>query len=181
MQFVKTYDYSPELIDNILACVDNTLEKSLIDQIIEEFYKAGLFIKIKHCFPDMPKAYYRILCFIKKSSEAVIINTRQDLGKDGVVDGLNIQIRITNQYTLNNLDQLSENVRNQIVNANDCRYCSEACIGKKYVFSYNNIDYAKCQYLCSNFRIMIENIDDIKSVMDIIKAEISYKKTNKKV
>lgn len=181
MQFVKTYDYSPELLDSILSGVNKASDTFLITQILGLFHDAGLHIKVKQCFPDSPNEYYRLSCFIKKSAETVIINTKQDLGKDGVIDGLNIQIRILNQDTLNNLDLLSENIRNQIIRANDCRYCSDKCVGKKYVFSYNDTEYTKCQYLCSNFRLTVENDNDINNIISIIKAEISYKNTKKKV
>ena len=179
MPFVVNYEYSPELMDSIVDSVSNASDKKLINQILGLFYEAGLHIKVKHCFPDTPKAYYRILLFIKKSAEAVIINTKEDLGKEGVADGLNIQVRIVNQNTLDNLEKVSENIRNQIVGANDCRYCSEKCVGKKYVFSYNETEYTKCQFLCSNFRMTIENDSDIESVINIIRDEIAYKKTRK--
>lgn len=179
MPFVVTYEYSPELMDSIVDSVSKVSDKKLINQILGLFYEAGLHIKVKHCFPDTPREYYRILCFIKKSAEAVIINTKEDLGKEGVRDDLNIQVRIVNQNTLDNLDQLSENIRKQIVGANDCRYCSEKCVGKKYVFSYNDTEYTKCQYLCSNFRMTIENDSDIESIINIIRDEITYKKPKK--
>ncbi len=174
MQYVKVYDYSPELLDIISASVDGDCEKALISRFTEAFAEAGLAVRIKHCFPDTPKAYYRITCFIKKSAEAVIVNTRQDLGKDGVTDGMSVQLRITDQRTLDSLDRLSEGVRRQIVGAIDCRFCSDKCEGKKYVFSYGGSEYTKCRYICSNFRITAENAADIESIMYIVRSEIEY-------
>lgn len=174
MQYVKMYEYSPELIDTILASVDGAVENALISQIAGTFSQAGLIIRIKHCFPDTPNEYYRITCHIKKSAEAVIVNTRQDLGKDGVTDGMSVQLRITDQRTFDTLERLSEGVRRQIVGAIDCRFCSDKCTGKKYVFSYEGNEYTKCRYICSNFRLTAENTSDIESIMDIVRSEIEY-------
>lgn len=178
--YMEVYDYTPDLLDRIIADVDENSEKLIIKKTIEMFCDAGLTIKVKHLFPNTLNAYYRIMCFIKKSAEAVIINTRTDIGKEGVINGHNIQIRICNQNTLDNLDQLNESIRNQIINAQDCRFCSNKCVGKRYVFTYNNTEYTKCQYLCSNFRIIVDNEEDVNSVIDIIRAEISYKKPKRK-
>lgn len=117
---MQVYDYAPELFNNIVADIKEASEKSLTEQVIKLFYDTGLTVKVKHIFLDTPNAYYRVLCFIKKSAESVIINTRNDLGKDGVVDGFNIQIRIVNHNIFNNLNQFTENIQNQIVNAHDC-------------------------------------------------------------
>lgn len=174
------YDYSSELHERIIADIDKEIDKVCVEKILNIFHDAGLTIKVKHLFPDTPNAYYRILCFIKKSSEAVIINTRTDLGKEGVVDGLLLQIRIVNKNTFDILDQLSESIRSQIVGGNECRFCSAKCEGKRYEFVYAGTEYTKCQYLCSNFRLTIHDENAVEDVVRIIKDELSYKKSKKK-
>lgn len=178
--YKKEYDYSPELHDRIMADIDQPLDKVCAKKILNIFHDAGLPIKVKHLFPDTPNAYYRILFFIKKSAESVIINTRTDLGKEGVVDGLSIQIRIVNINTFGKLAQFTENIRSQITGANECRFCSANCEGKRYEFTYAGIEYTKCRYLCSNFRLTIHNDEDINDVVSIIKAELVYKKPKNK-
>lgn len=173
---MEVYNYTPELIRNVLSSLDAETDRNLTEQIVSLFYDAGLTIKIKHIFYGTPNAYYRIQCYIKKSAESVIINTRNDLGKSGVVDGLNVQVRIENRDVFERLDSLSESIRKQIVEASDCRYCSAKCEGKRYVFTYANTEYTKCQYLCSNFRFTSNAKEDFNSIVDIIKKEILYKK-----
>lgn len=169
---MKVYDYSSEIVNGIIASIENQAEKSVAQQIIERFVQAGLTVKVKHIFYDKPWAYYRILCFIKKSAETVIINTKNDLGKDGVVDGMNIQIRITNGNTFEKLDELECSVRKQIINAHDCSYCSAKCEGKRYLFAYQGKDYVKCQFLCSNFRFANICKSSIPSIITIVNGEL---------
>lgn len=177
---MEVYDYTPTLLHDMTADLKDLLEKQAVEQIVNLFYEADLPVKVKHLFPDTPKSYYRILCFIKKSAEAVIINTRNDLGKEGVEDGLNLQVRIVNSVTFDRLDAFTENVRGQITDANDCRFCSAKCEGKRYVFSYAGTEYTKCQYLCSNFRFTIQTKEDVRDIAAIVKDEIAYKKAKKK-
>ena len=168
---MQIYDYSPELLQNILSVIDRKAERDLTERIVRYFIDAGLTVKVKHIFYDKPWAYFRVMCYIKKSAEAVIINTKTDLGKEGVVDGMAFQLRISNTKTFEELDKLSENVRNQIVNANDCGYCSAKCEGKRHTFSYNGTDHVKCHFICSNFRFADISEIDIASIMAIIKNE----------
>jgi len=171
------YEYSEELHERIISDIENSLDKELIERVLGVFNDAGLPIKVKHLFPDTPNAYYRILCFIKKSAEAVIINTRTDLGKEGVTEGLSTQVRIANKNTFDKLDQFTENIRTQIIKANDCRFCSDKCEGKRYEFEYNDDKYVKCHYLCSNFCFTIHDIADIEDIISIIKDELAFAKT----
>lgn len=178
--YKKEYDYSPEIHERMVNTLDQAVDKDCVERILNIFHDAGLTIKVKHLFPDTPNAYYRILCFIKKSAESVIINTRTDLGKEGVIDGLSIQIRIVNKNTFEMLEQFTESIRSQIIGANECRFCSEKCDGKRYEFAYAGTEYTKCQYLCSNFRLTVHDEKMVDDVVSIIKDELAYQSTKKK-
>ena len=118
---------------------------------------------------------YRILCFIKKSAEAVIINNK-GMGCDGV----SVQVRIDDRSVLDRLQDLNENIRNQIINAADCGGCSTKCEGKKYVFAYQGKEYTKCRFICNNFRFQNIEKDDISDLMSIITNEIVCKQARSK-
>ena len=178
---MEVYDYTPMLLENIVSDLSAPLEQHIVERIVKLFYEAGLPVKVKHLFPNTPNSYWRILCFIKKSAEAVIINTRNDLGKEGVKDGLNLQLRIMNRASFDRLDEFTENVRDQIIGANDCRFCSAKCEGKRYVFAYAGAEYVKCQYLCSNFRFVIQTEEDIRDIAALVEDEIAFGKAKKKV
>jgi hypothetical protein len=174
---MNVYPYSPDLLEKIIENIDQKLEKDSIKLIVKYFENANLKITVKHLFYDKPCAYYRILCFIKKSKESVIINTKNDLGKSGVTDGMIIQLRIENKETLSNFNEFTENIRKQILEGNNCGYCSKKCEGKRYTFMHNNKEYVKCYMLCSNFRFRIYDEEDFKNLMEIIQNEIKlYKK-----
>lgn len=174
--YMETYDYAPERLNEITGSLLPP-EKLLVSRMLDLFHDAALPIKVKHLFPNTPNAYYRIVCFIKKSAEAVIINTRTDWGKDGVTDGLNLQIRIACAQTLAQLDTLSESIRTQILHAGDCRFCSPKCEGQRYVFTYADTQYTKCRYLCSNFRFTLQSEADADDLIRIAAAEIACKKS----
>jgi len=168
---MQELEYSQALLDNILGNIKGQAEKDAVRQIIGRFYEAGLTINVKHIFPDKPWAYYRMLCFIKKSAEAVIVNTKTDLGKEGIVEGISLQLRITNQNIFERLNEFTDNIRGQILDANDCRYCSAKCAGKQYAFDYQGHKYVKCHYICSNFRFNGINENNVADIMLIIDNE----------
>lgn len=172
--------YSPELLDVIIADIDGETAKEQARQIIKLFDEAGLTIKVKNIFPLKPNAYYRVLCFIKKSKETVIINTKQDNGPSGVVEGMTIQLRIEDENSFAKLDDLTENIREQILNASDCRSCSSKCDGKRYVFTYHGTEYTKCQFLCSNFRFRVADDNDVDSVTKLVEQELAFATHKKK-
>ena len=176
---MTTYDASPDMLALVLSSIDTPAVQFAVREAISFFLEAGLVVKIKHLFPDTPNAYFRILCFIKKSAEALIINTRTDRGREGVTDGVNFQLRILNPETFARLNELSPSILRQILSANDCRFCSSKCEGKRYVFSYDGKEYVKCQYLCSNFRFTIEEEAEADSLLDLIRREIEYKPQKK--
>lgn len=171
---MNVFPYSPDLLDDILTDINSDVAKKTARQIIRLFDEAGLTIKVKHIFPMKPTAYYRVLCFIKKSKETVIINTKQDNGPAGVVEGMNIQLRIENENSFTTLDDLTENIRRQILNASDCRFCSPKCDGKRYIFTYHGTEYTKCQMLCSNFRLRVTDENDINSIIKLVGLEITF-------
>ena len=177
---MEVLQYSPDLLEPILADIEGEAAKSAARGIIEAFDKNGLTIKVKHIFPTKPAAYFRVLCFIKKSKEAVIINTKNDLGPKGVIPGMNIQLRIENGSTLVGLDEFTENIRSTIINGNDCCYCSEKCKRNCSVFTYNGINYVKCQFICSNFRFHDIEESDISDLLYIVNGEIEYKQKSPK-
>ena len=135
--------------------------------------RRGLAIKVKHIFPDKPSAYCRVLCFFKKSTEAVILNTKTDQGKDGVFPGMMLQMRIANPSSFARLDAYIAHIRDQILNAGDCRHCSPKCEGKQYVFWYQGKAYEKCQFLCSNFRFREIQDSDVADILAILDGEFA--------
>ena len=172
---MEVVEYSPVLLDEIIAVVDGDLNKEATKQIVGCFERAGLPIKVKRYFLPQLKDTFRVLCFIKKSSETVIVNT------DGFgFEGLTIQLRILNSDSFVRLDELSENIRNQILTAGDCSYCSIKCDGKRYVFTYNGSEHSKCQMLCSNFRFKIEDEADIAGILKLVEREIEFAARKKK-
>jgi hypothetical protein len=178
---MEVLPYSPDFLETIVSEIKGQSGKKLANEIISCFDKAGLTVKVKQLFPNKPNSYCRVLCFIQKSREAVIINTKTDCGTDGVVEGMNIQVRIENKNTFDKINEFNGNVCSQFLNANDCRYCSTKCEGKRYTFSFNGKDYVKCQFLCSNFRFVDIKKDDIPHIMDIINGEINFKEKKRKI
>ena len=134
------------------------------------FADRSLPVRVKQYNQPCMKGTFRIMCFIKKSAEAVIINNK-GMGRDGV----SIQVRIDDRNTLSKLDDFNENIRNQILNSGDCGHCSSKCEGKQYVFTYQENEYVKCHFLCNNFSFQNINKNDIADLIEIINNEIEYK------
>jgi len=112
---MEVIDISPELLDMILATFPAENEKDAVRQIVQSFVECGLSVKVKQYHQPCMQGTFRILCFIKKSAESVIINNK-GMGRDGV----SIQVRIEDRSTLERLDCLGENIKTQILNAGDC-------------------------------------------------------------
>ena len=167
---IQVLPYSLDLLDNIIKDIKGQAAKNVTLKIIQCFYTKGFTIKVQHIVPAKSRAYYRILCFVKKSKETVSINTKTD-GAD-----VDIKIRIENHNTFDKLDDFTDNIRNQILNATDCHCCSEKCEEKnrKYRFVYQGKEYLKCQYLGCNFRFPKIEEYDIVSIIDIINGELAY-------
>ena len=166
----KALDLSAEFLETFLLTIKED-EKEIVRQIVKRFEDCGLPIKTKQYDQPCMEGTFRILCFIKKSAEAVIINNK-GMGREGV----SIQVRINDKGILDRLDDLSENVRNQILNSGNCRNCSSKCENKKYSFKYQKKAYLKCHFICNNF--FFQNLDknDIKCLLSIIKNEINYRR-----
>jgi hypothetical protein len=171
----KAIDLSAELLETFLSTVYEENEKEIVQQIVERFVDCGLPVKMKQYDQPSMKGTFRILCYIKKSAEAVIINNR-GMGRGGI----SIQVRIDDRSTFDRIDSFSQNIKNQILNAGNCGYCSSKCESKKYAFIYQEKEYTKCHFLCNNF--FFQNIDknDVDGIMDIISSEIAYKQTRTK-
>jgi len=166
----KAIDLSAEFLETFLSTIYKENEKEIVRQIVKRFVDFGLPVKTKQYDQPCMGNTYRILCFIKKSAEAVIINNK-GMG----CDGMSIQVRIDDRGTLDKIDSFSQNIKNQIINAGNCGYCSSKCEGKKYVFTYQGDEYIKCHFLCNNFSFQNINENDVVSIMDIINNEIAYK------
>jgi hypothetical protein len=117
---------------------------------------------------------YNVHFLIKGSKDAIIISTRNFGG---------VQLRIKDWSTFDKLDEYSENIRNNILNAHPCQRCTpdggEFMGHGEYVFTYKGVEYRKCQMLCGNFKLSNLTDDDIDSLMDIINREISFGKTKR--
>ena len=171
----KGIDFTPELFETILSTIDSTEEKAVIRKIVGLFIDRGLPVKIKEYNQAVMEGTYRVLCFIKKSAEAVIINNK-GMGRDGV----SIQVRIEDRSTLGKLSDFNDSIRNQILNSANCGYCSTKCGDKKYVFTYEENEYVKCHFLCNNFTFQRFTSEDIDDFVDIIDNEILYKQNGHK-
>lgn len=165
---VKTADLTPE---EIAATLNNSYEKKMTLAVLHAFLANGLTYQTKTAWKPKNSAApdsYRVFCYIKKSKEAMILNT--EYYDDG---SFLLQVRILDSSTFDKLDELSENIRNQILHAYyDCKNCG--CSEKAYVFQHEGHEYRKCRMLCGNFRLSVRNDEDIESVMDIINREIVY-------
>lgn len=80
---MEVVDITPALLETILATFHTDAEKELSRQIVRCFAARGLPVKVKQYHQPCMNGTYRILCFIKKSAEAVIINNK-GMGCDGV-------------------------------------------------------------------------------------------------
>ena len=155
--------------DDIVATLENPVDRKIALAILQAFanneltYQARTMYKPSNIVePDD----YRVFCYIKKSKEALIINTKWD-------NLFRLQVRILNQSTFEKLDEYSENIKNQILNAGDCGNCP--CKKKvTYDFAYKGKQYKKCHMICNNFWFCNFNENDIDSIIDIIKREIEY-------
>jgi len=171
----KANDLSADFMETFLSTIPEENEKEIIRKIVKRFIDCGLPVKTKSYNQPCMEGTFRILCFIKKSAEAVIINNK-GMGRDG----LSIQVRIDDRSILDKIDSFSQNVKNQILNAGNCGNCSTKCENKKYVFTYQENEYIKCHFLCSNFSFQNIDKNDVGSIMDIINNEIVYKQTRPK-
>lgn len=143
--------------------IDNPSDANLTCNILEMFLKYDLSYKVRS-----DGTMLRIYCYIKKSKEAMIINTRGY--NSGTFD---IQLRITNPATLNQLDVYSERIREQILNApKNCLGCCHC--NREYVFTYRGKQYRKCHMLCDNFSFFCLSEEDRESLLRIIRDEIYY-------
>jgi len=174
--YLQELPYSPDLLELIVTDIEVQAAKDAARAILRRFDEANRPIKVKHLFPEEPCGYYRVQCFVKKSKEAVIINTKTDDGHKNTIGGMNVQLRIENRDTLTKLDEMSDNIRDQILGAGNCRHCCTKCEGKQYSFAYKGTDYLKCHFICSNFRFSSFEAGDLPSLMRILGGEIDRKR-----
>ena len=169
----KAIDLSEEFLETFLSSLYDENEKELVRRIVTCFADCGLPVKTKQYDQPCMEGTLRILCFIKKSAEAVIINNK-GMGHDC----MSIQVRIDDRSILDKIDSFSPNIRNQILNAANCGHCSTKCENKKYRFTYQENEYVKCRVLCSNFSFQHIDKNGVCDIMDIINNEIAYKQTH---
>ena len=98
-------------INEVYESIEDTIAKEMTKKIINLFIENGLTYKIKIGYGNV----YRIFCYIKKSKEALIINT---IGKN--FGPFELQLRIKNKSTLEKLESFSTNVRDMILSGKDC-------------------------------------------------------------
>jgi len=166
---IRDVDMSVNDICSSIAGDD--VAKNLTRDILNLFTGMGLTYKVRERDNKL-----RIYCYIKKSKEALIINTIGD--KQGVFA---IQMRIADKTVFGKLDNYSENVRESILSrSRNCRdpFCCNC--GSAYVFNHNDKKYRKCHMLCDNFMLYNLNNDDAASILNIITSEIMNGKPVKK-
>ena len=168
---MEVTDISQELPETVLAAFSAESEKETVRRIVECFTSRGLTVKLKQYTQPCMDGTLRILCFIKKSAEAVIINNK-GMGHNG----MSVQVRIADRSVLGRLDDFSESIRNQILSAGGCGYCCSRCGDKKYVFTYREREYIKCHFICSNFTFQNIDEDNIDELVHIINNEINRKR-----
>ena len=148
-------------IVDICQNIGGEIGKTITSEVLKLFQDNGLTYKVKD-----DGSRYRIFCYIKKSKESVILGT-MDNRKDFIV-----QLRITDRAVFNNLDDLSENIRNSMLNGPNCK---ESCFRKcetVYAFGYRDKEYRKCQALICNFIFKNLQNEDIASLIGLIQNEI---------
>lgn len=157
--------------DEILSSIDDAIGRNLTQKILSAFDDNGLTYKIRTAWKpkNTDEKDYRIFCYVKKSKEALIINTRDyDFGC------FSMQLRITDKSTFEHLDEYSENVRNGFLNGGICRAPNCSNDGSEYVFTYQGETYRKCHMLCGNFWFRNLCEEDLNSIMHIIDREIAF-------
>ena len=135
--------------------------KTITAEVLKLFQDNGLTYKVKD-----NGSRYRIFCYIKKSKESVILGTMDNR------KGFFVQLHVTDRTILNKLDDLSENIRNSMLNGPNCK---ESCFRKcetVYAFGYRDKEYRKCQALICNFIFKNLQNKDIASLMGLIQNEI---------
>ncbi len=148
--------------DEICAWISDPSDAELTKSILEMFRKYDLTYKIR-----TDDVRLRIYCYIKKSKETLIINTKGYRWGD-----FDIQMRITNPAALEMLDEYPQNIRDHILNADNCRKCWNC--GKEYVFTYRGAEYRKCCMLCNNFTFHQFNDEDRETILRMIYDEICF-------
>lgn len=148
-------------ITEICQNIGGVVGKTITAEVLKLFHNNGLTYKVRD-----DGSRYRIFCYIKKSKESVILGTMYNR-TDFIV-----QLRISDRTVLNKLDELTENIRNNMLNGPNCK---ESCFRKcetVYAFSYRDKEYRKCQALICNFIFKNLQNEDIASLIGLIQNEI---------
>lgn len=153
-----------EVVSTQLTGVD----QEIVARVLSLYRDKGYMIKVRTQWKakdDTRPDAYRVFCYIGKSKESLIINTRS---YDEAC--LMLQLKIRKLSAFEKLDSLTENIRNQVINARPCRNCG--CPEKAYVFFYKGETYRKCHMLCDNFRFFHFCDADIDAILSLVKNEL---------
>jgi hypothetical protein len=155
-------DINISLIE-VYKTIADICARKITEKIINLFLKYGLPYKIKIGYGNV----YRVFCYIKKSKEALIINS---IGKN--FGPFELQIRIKKRETIDKIESFSSNIKNQILMSKDCKI--PFCCNSDYQFTYRGNFYRKCHMLCDNFTFRNLKYHDFDSIITIIQDEIIY-------
>lgn len=152
-------------VDEVLETIVDPDVRAMTGSIARLFADQGLAVKVKRGYGDV----HRIFCHVRKSRETVILNP---IGKN--FGPFEVQVRIENPQTLQQLELLSDRVINCILGAKDCKapYCCNC--GSEYRFTHQGVAYRKCHMLCDNFTLRGLKPEDGDSVLHIIRQEIEF-------
>ena len=169
-------------IDEVCEKIKNMSDRKLTARILNTFIDNGLTYKVKEaygCHEDINRDMYRIYCYVKKSKETMIINTK---GYAGIEHGgeFVIQLRITNPMILENIGLYTKNIRSIFLNGRDCMLPNCYDCKKWYRFHYNDKNYQKCGMLCSNFNFLNLSENDHDDLVSIVNEEIRFCKPKRK-
>ena len=156
-------------IDEICDFIPNISDHELTRSILEMFNKYDLTYKVRTAYKAHPddEEHLRIYCYIKKSKEMLIINSKHYKCGD-----FGIQMRITNPTLLKKVNEYPQNIREQIIQSIPCVNCLNC--GKEYVFTYRGAEYRKCCMLCNNFTFHQFNDEDRETILRMIYDEICF-------
>ena len=152
-------------VEEVLETIVDPNVREITGSIARLFSDNDLTLKVKRGYGDV----YRIFCFIKKSRETAIINP---VGKN--FGPFEVQVRVEDPQTLQQLELLSDRVRRCILEAKDCMAPRCCNCGKEYRFTHQGVAYRKCHMLCDNFTLRDLQPEDRDAALLLIQREIEF-------
>ncbi len=158
-------------VEDVLETISDPVVRDMTGSIACLFSENGLTVKVKRGYGDV----YRLFCHIRKSRETAIVNP---VGKN--FGPFEVQVRVENPQTLQQLDLLSDRIRKGILGAKDCKapYCCNC--GSAYRFTHQGVAYRKCHMLCDNFTLRGLQPEDRESLLLLMQSEIEYARRPRK-